>query len=111
MSQFDVGKTDGAEKQTKSKVDHRPAGTLQISLHARDRNAVREVSQRYGFLGLVAIYRIGMPSLGHTNEVIGAYVTAGARIHLYGLALDSIFQCLLHGMTSLVTSLTTHVTI
>ena len=22
-------------------------------------------------------------SLGHTNEVIGAYVTAGARIHLY----------------------------
>jgi hypothetical protein len=25
-----------------------------------------------------------VPSLGHTNEVIGAYVTAGARIHLYG---------------------------
>jgi hypothetical protein len=24
-----------------------------------------------------------VPSLGHTNEVIGAYVTAGARIHLY----------------------------
>jgi len=25
-----------------------------------------------------------VPSLRHTNEVIGAYVTAGARIHLYG---------------------------
>jgi hypothetical protein len=25
----------------------------------------------------------GVPSLRHTNEVIGAYVTAGARIHLY----------------------------
>ena len=25
-----------------------------------------------------------MPSLRHTNEVIGAYVTAGARIYLYG---------------------------
>ena len=24
-----------------------------------------------------------MPSLRHTNEVIGAYVTAGARIHFY----------------------------
>ena len=24
-----------------------------------------------------------MPNLTHTNEVIGAYVTAGARIHLY----------------------------
>ena len=24
-----------------------------------------------------------VPSLRHTNEVIGAYVTAGARIHLY----------------------------
>ena len=24
-----------------------------------------------------------MPSLRHNNEVIGAYVTAGARIHLY----------------------------
>ena len=24
-----------------------------------------------------------IPSLRHTNEVIGAYVTAGARLHLY----------------------------
>jgi len=24
-----------------------------------------------------------VPSLRHTNEVIGAYLTAGARIHLY----------------------------
>jgi hypothetical protein len=24
-----------------------------------------------------------VPSLRHTNEVIGAYVTAGARLHLY----------------------------
>ena len=24
-----------------------------------------------------------MPNLGHTNEVIGIYVTAGVRIHLY----------------------------
>jgi hypothetical protein len=25
-----------------------------------------------------------VPNLPHTNEVIGAYVTAGARLHLYG---------------------------
>ena len=24
-----------------------------------------------------------MPNLRHTNEVLGAYVTTGARIHLY----------------------------
>jgi hypothetical protein len=29
------------------------------------------------------------PSLAHSNEVIGTYVTAGARIHLYGY-LDSL---------------------
>jgi len=30
-----------------------------------------------------------VPSLRHTNEAIGAYVTAGARIHLYGF-LDKL---------------------
>ena len=30
-----------------------------------------------------------VPSLRHTNEVIGAYVTGGARIHLYGF-LDKL---------------------
>jgi len=30
-----------------------------------------------------------VPSLRHTNEVIGAYITAGARIHLYGF-LDKL---------------------
>ena len=30
-----------------------------------------------------------VPSLRHTNEVIGAYVTAGARIYLYGF-LDKL---------------------
>jgi len=30
-----------------------------------------------------------VPSLRHTNEVIGAYVTAGARIHLYSF-LDKL---------------------
>jgi hypothetical protein len=30
-----------------------------------------------------------VPSLRHTNEVIGAYVTASARIHLYGF-LDKL---------------------
>jgi len=30
-----------------------------------------------------------VPSLRHTNEVIGPYVTAGARIHLYGF-LDTL---------------------
>ena len=30
-----------------------------------------------------------MPSLRHTNELIGAYVTAGERIHLYGF-LDTL---------------------
>jgi len=32
-----------------------------------------------------------VPSLRHTNEVIGAYVTAGARIHLYGF-LDKLLD-------------------
>ena len=41
-----------------------------------------------------------MPSLRHTNEVIGAYVTAGSRIHMYSyldrsrtkrsIAIDSV---------------------
>jgi len=30
-----------------------------------------------------------VPSLRHTNEVIGAYLSAGARIHLYGF-LDKL---------------------
>ena len=30
-----------------------------------------------------------VPSLRHTNEVIGAYVTPGARIYLYGF-LDKL---------------------
>jgi hypothetical protein len=32
-----------------------------------------------------------VPNLPHTNEVIGAYVTAGARIHLYSY-LDMLKQ-------------------
>jgi hypothetical protein len=32
---------------------------------------------------------VRVPNLRHTNEVIGAYVTAGARIHLYGF-LDNL---------------------
>jgi hypothetical protein len=36
----------------------------------------------YGFRGNSAEERV--PNIGHTNEVIGAYVTAGSRIHLYG---------------------------
>ena len=36
-------------------------------------------------VGIMAVYHRGEgPNLRHTNEVIGAYVTAGARIHLYG---------------------------
>ena len=30
-----------------------------------------------------------VPNLRHTNDFVGAYVTAGARIHLYGY-LDSL---------------------
>jgi hypothetical protein len=30
-----------------------------------------------------------VPSLRHTTEVIAAYVTPGARIHLYGMSIDS----------------------
>ena len=29
-----------------------------------------------------------VPSQRHTNEVIGAYVTTGARIHSYGTSID-----------------------
>jgi hypothetical protein len=36
-----------------------------------------------------------VPDLRHTNEVIGAYVTAGARIHLYKY-LDRLQQRVLH---------------
>ena len=37
---------------------------------------------QYGFRGNSAEERVH--NLCHTNEVIGAYVTAGARINLYG---------------------------
>ena len=33
-----------------------------------------------------------VPILRHTNEVLGAYVTAGARIHLY-FYLDRLGEC------------------
>jgi len=36
-----------------------------------------------------------VPSLRHTNEVIGAYVTAGGRIHLYGF-LDKLQEKAIH---------------
>jgi hypothetical protein len=36
-----------------------------------------------------------VPNLNHTNEVIGAYVTAGARIHLYKY-LDRLQQRVLY---------------
>jgi len=41
------------------------------------------------------------PSLRHTNEVIGAFVTAGARIHLYGF-LDKLQQKVLYTDTDSV---------
>jgi DNA polymerase elongation subunit (family B) len=42
-----------------------------------------------------------VPNLRHTNEVIGAYVTAGARIHLYKY-LDRIQQRVLYSDTDSV---------
>jgi len=42
-----------------------------------------------------------VPSLRHTNEVIGAYVTAGARIHLY-LHLDRLQEKAIYCDTSSV---------
>ena len=39
-----------------------------------------------------------VPNLKHTNEVIGAYVTAGARIHLYGY-LDKLQEKALYCYT------------
>jgi hypothetical protein len=39
--------------------------------------------------------------LRHTNEVIGAYVTAGARIHLYGF-LDKLQEKAIHTDTDSV---------
>ena len=36
-----------------------------------------------------------VPNLRHTNEVIGGYVTAGARIHLYGYR-DSLQERVLY---------------
>jgi len=43
-----------------------------------------------------------VPSLRHTNEVIGAYVTAGARIHLYGF-LDKLQEKAVYTDTDSVT--------
>jgi len=40
-----------------------------------------------------------MPSLRHTNEVIGAYVTDGARIHLYGF-LDKLQETAIYTDTN-----------
>jgi len=42
-----------------------------------------------------------VPSLRHTNEVIGAYVTAGARIHLYGF-LDKLQEKAIYRIGTLI---------
>jgi hypothetical protein len=42
-----------------------------------------------------------VPSLRHTNEVIGAYVTVGARIHLYGF-LDKLQEKVIYTDTNYV---------
>ena len=43
------------------------------------------VCQRWRSLSFVEISaEERVPNLRHTNQVIGAYVTAGSRIHLYG---------------------------
>jgi len=39
-----------------------------------------------------------VPNLRHTNEFIGAYVTASARIHLYGF-LDRLQENAVYGDT------------
>ena len=42
-----------------------------------------------------------VPNLRHTNEVIGSYVTAGARLHLYG-QLDKLKDRALYRVTDSV---------
>jgi len=89
MSQLDVGKID-REKQQDAKLISQPAElyrflvtpgvVVQNVLFASD--DVVWISWQYS-----ADERV--PSLHHTNEVIGAYVTAGARIHLYAF-LDKL---------------------
>ena len=90
MSQFDVGKIYREKQQDTDELNlsacrtYRflvtPGVEVQNMLFAND--GVVWISWQYS-----ADERV--PSLRHTNEVICAYVTAGARIHLYGF-LDKL---------------------
>ena len=90
MSQLHVGKIDREKQQDPDEVNLAACRTVQIPktpgvevqnvLFAND--DVVWISWQYS-----ADERV--PSLRHTSKVIGAYVTAGARIHLYGF-LDKL---------------------
>ena len=90
MSQFDVGKIDREKQQDADVVNLAACRTVQVPRNAKCGSAKHVVCQRWRSLDTwqySADERV--PSLRHTNEVIGAYVTAGARIHLYGF-LDKL---------------------
>ena len=90
MSQLAVGKIDGKKQQDADETNLGAGRTVQIlgkpgvevqnMLFASD--DVVWISWQYSSDERVR-------SLRHTNEFIGAYVTAGARIHLYGF-LDKL---------------------
>jgi len=90
MSQFDVGKIDREKQQNADEVNLAAWRTVQIP-------ATPGVGVQNVLFGNDDVVWISwqysaderVPSLRHTNEVIGAYVTAGARIHLYGF-LDKL---------------------
>ena len=90
MSQFDVGKIDREKQEDEDDVNVAAYRTVQIPRNARcgsenmlfANDDVVLISWQYS-----ADERV--PSLRHTNEVMGAYVNAGARIHLYGF-LDKL---------------------
>ena len=90
MSELQVGKINGEKQQDADEINVIAWRIVQISSDAGYRGAKRVVCRRWRSLESwqnTAEERV--PSLRNTNEVIGAYVTAGARIHLYGF-LDTL---------------------
>ena len=83
-----MGEIDREKQQDADEVNLAACRTLQITPGVQVQNMlfanddVVWISWQYS-----ADERV--PSLCHTNEVIGAYVTAGAKIHLYGF-LDKL---------------------
>jgi len=90
MSQFDVGKIDREKQQDADEVNLAACRSVQIPNNARcGSTKVLFANDDVVWISWQYSAHKRVPSLRHTNDVIGAYVTTGARIHLYGF-LDKL---------------------